>query len=121
MAFRSDCPIASSLDLIGDRWSLVVIRNLMLGASSYRDFLRAPEKISTNILADRLARLEAAGLVAAAAPRSPGARGGYRLTPAGAGLLPVLQQLALWGEAHLPGRRKTPAWFLEATPQDVLG
>jgi DNA-binding HxlR family transcriptional regulator len=120
MAFRSDCPIASALDLLGDRWSLVVIRNLMLGARSYRDFMAAPEKIASNILADRLARLEAAGLVETAPPRTPGARGGYRLTRAGAELLPVLQQLAIWGEAHLPKRKKTPDWFLRASPEDVL-
>jgi DNA-binding HxlR family transcriptional regulator len=120
MPFRSDCPIASALDLVGDRWSLVVIRNLMLGARSYRDFLAGPEKIATNILADRLARLEAAGLVEAAPPRSSGARGGYRLTRAGAELLPVLQRLAIWGEAHLPGRKQTPDWFLKAAPEDVL-
>ena len=121
MPFRSDCPIASALDLVGDRWSLVVIRNLMLGAGSYRDLLRAPEKIATNILSDRLSRLEAAGLLEVTSPRTPGARGGYRLTRAGADLLPVLQTLAIWGENHLPARRKTPDWFLKATPEQVLG
>jgi len=120
MSFRSDCPIASALDLIGDRWSLIVIRNLMLGARSYRDFLATPEKIATNILADRLARLEEAALIETTAPRAPGARGGYRLTRAGAELLPVLKELAIWGETHLPERKKTPDWFMEATVEDVL-
>jgi DNA-binding HxlR family transcriptional regulator len=120
MMFRSDCPIASALDIVGDRWSLVVIRNLMLGARSYGDLLKAREKIATNILSDRLARLEAAGLVAATSPKATGARGGYRLTRSGGELLPVLQQLALWGERHLPGREETPEWFLQATLDDVL-
>lgn len=120
MTYRSDCPIASALDVIGDRWSLVVIRNLMLGARSYGDFMAAPERIATNILADRLARLEAAGLIEAAGARRPRGRGGYRLTRAGADLLPVLKALAIWGEVHLPDRRKTPDWFLAASVDEVL-
>lgn len=117
--FRSDCPIASALDIVGDKWSLVIIRSMMLGARSFQDFHRAPEKIATNILADRLARLTAWGLIEETEPR-PGARGGYRLTPAGADLLPLLQAAARWGEAHLEDRRVTPDWFLNATPGDFL-
>ena len=52
--FRTGCPIASTLDIVGDRWSLVIIRSMVMGARSYSDFLAMPEKISTNILADRL-------------------------------------------------------------------
>ncbi|THD58407.1 helix-turn-helix domain-containing protein, partial [Phenylobacterium sp.] len=86
--FRSRCPIASSLDLLGDRWTLVVIRTLMAGAISYSDLLAAPEKIATNVLADRLGRLEASGLVSSTARRGVGkVRKAYRLTPAGADLL----------------------------------
>lgn len=118
--FRSDCPIASALDIVGDKWSLVIIRSMMLGARSFQDFHRAPEKIATNILADRLARLTAWGLIEETQPR-PGARGGYRLTPAGADLLPLLQAAARWGEAHLEGRRAAPAWFLNAAPADFVG
>lgn len=117
--FRSDCPIASALDIIGDKWSLVVIRSMMLGARSFQDFHRAPEKIATNILADRLARLRTWGLIEETQAR-PGARGGYRLTPAGADLLPLLQAAARWGEAHLDNRSSAPDWFLKATPADVL-
>lgn len=119
-AFRSDCPIASALDVVGDKWTLVVIRSMMLGARSFQDFHRAPEKIATNILADRLQRLRAWGLIEETQAR-PGARGGYRLTPAGADLLPLLQAAARWGEAHLPGRGAAPDWFLKATPADFLG
>ncbi|MBP9232499.1 MAG: helix-turn-helix transcriptional regulator [Phenylobacterium sp.] len=117
--FRSDCPIASALDIVGDKWSLLVIRSMMLGARSFQDFHRAPERIATNILADRLARLTAWGLIAESEPR-PGARGGYRLTPAGSNLLPLLQAAARWGQAHLEDRRPAPDWFLKATPGDFL-
>jgi DNA-binding HxlR family transcriptional regulator len=120
-SFRSDCPIASTLDLVGDRWTLLVIRNLMLGAASYADLVAAPEKVATNILADRLERLQRWGLVAKAdAPPGGRARGVYRLTHAGADLLPILQAAAAWGEKHLPGRRPTPAWFLAAAPDDFI-
>jgi DNA-binding HxlR family transcriptional regulator len=119
--FRSRCPIASSLDLLGDRWTLVVIRSLMAGATSYSDLLAAPEKIATNVLVDRLARLEASGLVSSSARRGVGkVRKRYRLTPVGADLLPVLQALSAWGEAHLPDRWRTPDWFKAARVEDFL-
>ena len=119
--FRSRCAIASALDIIGDKWTLVVIRSLMLGAASYSDLLGAPERIATNILADRLNRLESWGLVESA-PAAPGAkaRGRYQLTAAGADLLPILQAIAAWGEAHLPDRWRVPDWFWNATPNDLL-
>ena len=119
--FRSRCTIASALDVIGDKWTLVVIRSLMLGATSYSDLLAAPEKIATNILADRLARLQAWDLVKCVpAPVGGKARGQYQLTSAGADLLPVLQAMAAWGATHLPDRWRVPEWFKEAKPQDFL-
>jgi DNA-binding HxlR family transcriptional regulator len=119
--FRSRCAIASALDLVGDKWSLVVVRSLMLGASSYSDLLTAPEKIATNILADRLERLEASGLVVSApAPAGGKARRTYRLTRAGAELLPILQAIAAWGEAHIRRRWRVPDWFMSAKPDDFL-
>lgn len=119
--FRSRCPIASSLDLLGDRWTLVVIRTLIAGATSYSDLLAAPEKIATNVLSDRLRRLEASGLVSSTARRGVGkVRKTYRLTPAGADLLPVLQALSAWGEVHIPDRWRTPDWFKAARAEDFL-
>ena len=62
--YRSDCPISSSLDIWGDKWSLLIIRNMMFyDLNTYGEFLNAPEKIATNILADRLQKLEEAGLI----------------------------------------------------------
>ena len=63
VSFRSGCPIASALDVFGDKWTLVILRSMVMGASSYSDLLNQPEKIATNILADRLSRMEAAGLI----------------------------------------------------------
>ena len=119
--FRSPCTIASTLEIIGDKWTLVVIRSLMLGATSYSELLAAPERVATNILADRLSRLESWGLVGSVpAPAGGKARRRYQLTAAGADLLPILQEIAVWGEAHLPDRWPVPDWFRNATPNDFL-
>ena len=113
--FRSGCALSSALDLIGDKWSFVVLRGLFVGWTRYGEFLTGPEKISTNILADRLKRLEALGLIS----RHAG-RGGpiYRLTRKGAELLPTMQALAIWGHANIADRWAVPEWFLRAKPED---
>lgn len=116
--FRSGCPIASALDIVGDRWSLLILRSMVIGAASYSDFLSAPERISTNILADRLRRLEEAGLISQAQARQGSIRGAYALTRKGADLIPALQDLARWGEAHLPERWSPPERFYAARPED---
>ncbi|MFN2535839.1 MAG: winged helix-turn-helix transcriptional regulator [Pseudonocardiaceae bacterium] len=103
---RSPCPVAGALDLLGDRWTLLILRDLLLGKSRYGQFLASPEGISTNLLADRLQRLEAAGLVAAVPYSEHPVRMDYHLTPAGRALSPVVDALATWGLAHLPGTRK---------------
>lgn len=102
---RSPCPVANALDLVGDRWTLLILRDLLLGKSRYGQFLASPEKISTNLLADRLQRLEQAGLVTAVPYSQHPIRMDYRLTPAGQALRPVVDALATWGLAHLPGTR----------------
>lgn len=117
--YRSGCPLASALDLIGDKWSLVIIRSMVMGASSFSDLLAAPEGISTNILADRLRRLESEGLLQRVAVRRGASKGSYRLTGKGAALLPVLQELARWGERHLPDRWKAPERFYTAGVEQV--
>lgn len=110
---RSGCPIASTLDLLGDRWSLVIVRDLLTGKSRFQQFLAAPERITTNILADRLAALEAAGLVEKAAYQERPPRYDYRLTEAGMGLLPVLQQVCRWANRFLPGTWIPAQSFME--------
>ncbi len=84
-ARRSTCPVACTLDVVGDRWTLLVIRDLFKGKKRYGDFLASPEKIPTNILADRLKRLEGEGLISSALYSEHPPRSEYRLTPEGPG------------------------------------
>jgi DNA-binding HxlR family transcriptional regulator len=116
MQFRSPCPVASALDILGDRWTLVVLRTLFAGRRRYGELLQMPEKISTNILADRLQLLEREGLIEAHAYQENPIRYEYRLTRKGADLLPVLQSLARWSFTHIPGRWALPEWFAKAEP-----
>ena len=102
---RSPCPIANTLDLIGDRWSLLIIRDMFAGSRTYSDFQQAPEGIPTNILADRLKRLQAAGLVEKKPYQDKPVRYAYQLTEKGRGLRPVLKSMAKWGLENLPGTK----------------
>jgi DNA-binding HxlR family transcriptional regulator len=101
--YRSNCPIACTLDLIGDRWTLLVLRDLFLGKTRYDEFLASPEKIATNILADRLRRLETLGMLQKQPYGSHRKRMEYRLTGRGRSLLPVLQAIVSWGQENIPG------------------
>ena len=116
IAFRSPCPVASALDLFGDRWTLVVIRTIFSGRHRYGELADIPERISTNILADRLARLEELGLISKTEYQGNPSRHEYRLTRSGADLLPVLQALAAWSAKHIPDRWDPPKWFEEGEP-----
>ena len=98
---RSGCPVSISLDLLGDRWSLLVIRDLMVrGLRTFKEFQAAGEGIASNILADRLRKLESAGIVLAEAAETDGRRVNYRLTEKGIDLAPVLLELLIWGARH---------------------
>ncbi|WP_169980209.1 winged helix-turn-helix transcriptional regulator [Tautonia rosea] len=100
---RSPCPVSCSLDLIGDRWTLLVVRDLMCGKSQFVEFCRSPEGIATNILTDRLQRLVEHGLVEKAASDEESRRDRYRLTTKGNSLRPVLDAIARWGLANIEG------------------
>ena len=102
---RSPCPVANTLDLIGDKWTLLVVRDLLLGKRTYGELLDSPERIPTNLLADRLKRLEHAGLIESAAYQDRPVRYAYTLTAKGAALGDVLQAFVRWGNAHIPGTR----------------
>ena len=112
--FRSGCPLASTLDLVGDKWSLLILRGMFTGATRYGDFLKQPESIATNVLADRLQRLEGEHLIQGHEDADGVRR--YRLTRRGADLLPALQALARWGSTHIEGRWPSPDWFMNAKP-----
>ena len=97
---RSGCPIGIALDLIGDPWTLLIVRDLMFkGGKAFNDFLRGGEGIATNILTDRLERLELNGIVDKERDSSDARRFVYRLTEKGMALAPVLVELVLWAAA----------------------
>ncbi|MEH2264688.1 winged helix-turn-helix transcriptional regulator [Nostoc sp.] len=99
---RSPCPIACSLDLIGDRWTLLVIRDMMfLGKQRFEEFLESPEGISSNILANRLKSLEEIGLVEKEPYSNHPRRMNYQLTERGKSLRPVLKVISAWGLKHI--------------------
>ncbi|MEH2077909.1 MAG: helix-turn-helix domain-containing protein [Nostoc sp.] len=99
---RSPCPIACSLDLIGDRWTLLVIRDMMFfGKQRFEEFLESPEGISSNILANRLKSLEEIGLVEKEPYSKHPRRMNYQLTERGKSLRPVLKVMSAWGLKHI--------------------
>lgn len=116
--YRSDCPIASTLDLVGDKWTLLIIRDMLFGAARFSDFVNAAEGIKRNILTDRLRRLEREGLVHRKRYQDKPERYEYRLTQRGAELLPVIQALARWGAANLGHTYDPPQSLLEWLPED---
>ena len=98
---RSDCPLNVSLEILGDRWSLLIIRDLMFrGFRTYKELLESEEGIATNILADRLQRLEACGIISISQETTDRRKLIYRLTQKGIDLAPVLVELILWGARH---------------------
>ena len=100
---RSLCPINLTLESVGDSWSMLIIRDLMLrGHNSYQGFLRSEEKIATNILADRLLKLEQNGLISKSADPGDKRKFIYALTERGAELAPILVELALYGLKYEP-------------------
>jgi DNA-binding HxlR family transcriptional regulator len=102
---RSPCPVANALDLVGDKWSLLVVRDLRHGKRTYGELADSPEGIPTNILADRLKRLEDAGIITSTPYQERPARYTYELTPKGMDLGEVLLALVKWGKRHIPGTR----------------
>jgi DNA-binding HxlR family transcriptional regulator len=99
--WRSGCPLNASVEVLGDRWSLLIIRDMMLrGFRAYKEFLGSYERIATNILADRLRKLEAHGIIASQQDPSDGRKLIYSLTPKGLDLAPVLTEMVLWAAAH---------------------
>lgn len=99
--WRSGCPLNASVEMLGDRWSLLIIRDMMLlGSQTYTEFLDSYEGIATNVLADRLKRLEEHGIITTERDRSDGRKQIYRLTDKGIGLAPVLTEMVLWAAEH---------------------
>jgi DNA-binding HxlR family transcriptional regulator len=102
---RSNCPVSCTLDFFGDKWSLLILRDMMLaGKSTYGEFAASAEKIATNILADRLCMLESAGFVTKEVGADKKSKFVYSLTEKGISLLPIILEMGLWGtKYHPPG------------------
>jgi DNA-binding HxlR family transcriptional regulator len=106
---RSCCPITHALDIFGDKWTLLIVRDLILGNSRYLELISSAEKIASNILADRLKKLEAAGLITRRAYQQKPVRYEYSLTEKGESLKPVLAAIISWSQQHHPGTQIFPA------------
>jgi DNA-binding HxlR family transcriptional regulator len=104
---RSNCAVACSLDLLGDRWTLLVVRDLFLGKTRFHQFLGSPEGITTNVLSDRLKCLEATGLILRAFYQDHPPRAEYYLTDKGRTLERILEAFSEWGHEHIPGTTGT--------------
>ena len=106
---RSDCPISSSLDIWGDKWSLLIVRDLVFAKQcTYGDFLKSDEKIATNILASRLQMLETNGIITKQDHPGSKAKVLYKLTEKGVDLLPIMIEINLWADKYftLPKERR---------------
>jgi DNA-binding HxlR family transcriptional regulator len=109
---RSQCPINYTLELVGDPWSLLVIRDIVyFGKHTFGEFLASDERIARNILADRLARLTADGVLTKSPHPADGRRDVYAMTERGLALVPVLLAAADWGAAHAPSTDAPPWWI----------
>jgi DNA-binding HxlR family transcriptional regulator len=102
---RSPCPVACALEIFGDRWTLLVVRDLMLGRSRFKDFAASPEGIPTNLLSDRLERLVRHGIVERYAPTAGAKHLAYKLTVKGESLRPLLMAMRDWGLEWEKGTR----------------
>ncbi len=109
MARRSSCPINGLLEIVGDRWTLLILRDLMFaGKTRYGDFRDSPEGIATNILSTRLAMLEDEGLIRKHPDPDDKRRHVYLLTERGISLAPVLVEMTVWGESNVPDAHVIP-------------
>jgi len=128
---RSDCPISSSLDIWGDKWSLLIIRDLMDAKEcTYGDFLKSPEGIATNILAARLQNLEENKLIEKLDHPDSKAKVLYKLTRKGIDLAPIMIEISLWAEkyfsipedrkAMLKEVKKDKAGFIKAAMKELM-
>jgi DNA-binding HxlR family transcriptional regulator len=100
--WRSVCSITSGLDVLGDKWSLLIVRDLIAhGTRTYSEFRESPEHVATNILAARLRLLASLGIIERTNPDGAARNNAYRLTPSGAALRPVLEALGKWSQTHL--------------------
>ncbi len=118
--YSSKCPITFALEIFGDKWSLVILRDILFkGKRYYSEFLSSPEKISTNILASRLNKLESEGLVSKTQDTKNLSKYIYRLTDKGKDLLPLMLDIIEWSAKHNP-QPGTPDNIINGAPRNLL-
>ena len=105
---RSSCPISSTLDAVGDKWTLLIIRDLLRGASQYDEFRSSPERIASNVLSQRLKNLIELGLIERHQDEYDKRRFNYELTAEGKTLIPIVELISDWGLDHLDGVKTLP-------------
>jgi len=111
---RSGCPIVNGLDIFGDKWTLVILRDLFCGKETYTELANSPERIPTNRLAERLKMLEAESMLVKEQDQEKPKRDKYLLTKKGEATLPSRQAIARWGNEYVKGTWVPPEWFMEA-------
>lgn len=119
---RSECVFSNVLDLLGDKWTLLIVRDLMFfGKHEYKEFLASPEAIATNILSDRLKKLVNAGIAGEKMHPENKSRKFYYLTEKGKALLPMLIEMARWGSIYLPELERMQGVYakIRANPERV--
>ena len=109
---RSACPIASTLDLIGDKWTLIIVRDMLSGKKKFGDFMESPEGITTNILSDRLKMIVDHGLAEKRPYQDRPMRYEYVLTDKGRALHPTLIEICKWANSQIQGTWVPPDWFM---------
>ena len=125
--FRCSCPITSAIDMIGDKWSLVVIKNMLLyNLKTFKDLSETNEKIATNILASRLKALEAKAFITKKKPAHNKKTNIYLLTEKGLSLIPIIIELAIWGdtnlkEIHTSLKRDNPIEYIKLNKEKFVG
>ena len=111
--YRSNCPISTTLDIVGDRWTLIIVRDMVTGKTRFAEFLESPERITTNILTDRLRAMVESGLAEKRAYQDRPPRFEYTLTPQGRALIPLLQDMCRWANAFRPETWTPPKSFMD--------
>ncbi|MCU7842442.1 MAG: helix-turn-helix transcriptional regulator [Candidatus Thiodiazotropha sp. (ex Monitilora ramsayi)] len=118
MPRRSDCPISNVLDFVGDKWSLLILRDLIFfNKHSYSEFLNSPEKMATNILSSRLEKLEKGGLIAKHVDMNDKRKKIYVLTQLGKDMLPIMLEMVIWSSKHDPNIN-TPEQLIKRAKND---
>ncbi|MEL6639393.1 MAG: helix-turn-helix domain-containing protein [Bacteroidota bacterium] len=113
---RSDCPISFALDFFGDKWSLLVMRDLVFeGKRFYKEFLQSKEGIATNVLSDRLKKLEKLGVIRSQVYEKLKTQKEYSLTPKGIDLVPILVEVIIWSTKYESGLAVAPAFLTQLT------